>query len=843
MRLFNHDIRSSGPASLGLGRMYASRALCITAPGDVIQLPAELKKHWGFIQAHYARIGLETCHEVIWDLRLEQIRNFPDAQLSCFYFGERENHFRQNNRRFKITARLNSKNSLIELAKYKKIKTPQTFCFDSKDSFINFDEIQYPVYLKSSISTSGLGIVRCNNQKYLTQSVAVLGQGVAFQVQCAIDTELFSSYQFEVIDGKAKILLISDQIVSANAHIGNRYPARYENKTFLSELAQFAADEGMEDIFAFDVAVSDGPNGMIYNLLECNPRFTAATYPTLVAKKLNIQYWTSLIIQVQFKNFDQFDISDLEYKSKTQQGLILICWGSIEYGRLMVMVVGTPEQQLTLMNQLRQRLQTARPTCRSRIFLTPERIAQITGGEWQHCDADHLTLSGVNHYLPYVNAGDLFFDLRKHDDIKKDKDGLHLTRALNKNVSALVIGKNYSNNINAPALLVDHPVKALQDLALATSLQFDGIKIQVIGSHGKTGFKTQLHHILQNQLRVHAHLDSANLQNPVWRALTAIPQDAQVAIIEAAIPTTFAGMDRSFYIRPNYIILTGIGFEHLSSHGTLENLITNKVSSLNFLRTSGSVLLNADDSYFSQIVREVKKVSQCNIYTFGSDEENNAYLIDTVFKNFQWHIKARILDEVIEYLVPLPENYAPLASVSVLLMAKLLGCNLQQCAARYPSYQHFESSGNLYEVSLASGRFLVYDQSRRGEWKGFLSMFELMSRFKPERQGRKIAVISELINLQDNPNAPIDLLEMKAAMARAGIDALFTVARFKDHALALPDGVNWVAHEADSAAIHATVLNFVSTDDVVFVRGVEKSRLDKLTHALLAKGTSVKKLF
>ncbi len=288
MTLFNHDIRGSGPASLGLSRMYASRALCITAKNDVIQLPAELKKHWDFIQAHYARVGLECCHEVVWDLRLEQTRNYPDAPLSCFYFGERENYFRKNDRRFKITRQLNSKNILIELAKQKNIKTPRTICFDSREGFVNTNEIDYPVYLKPSISTSGFGIVRCESQQSLGYAVAALTSDVAFQVQSAVNSKIFSSYQFKAIDGRAELFLISDQIISGNAHAGNSYPGRYENKQFLRDFAQFAVDEGIEDIFAFDVAVSEGPGGMTYDLIECNPRFTAATYPAFVARKLHI---------------------------------------------------------------------------------------------------------------------------------------------------------------------------------------------------------------------------------------------------------------------------------------------------------------------------------------------------------------------------------------------------------------------------------------------------------------------------------------------------------------------------------------------------------------------------
>ncbi len=72
----------------------------------------------------------------------------------------------------------------------------------------------------------------------------------------------------------------------------------------------------------------------------------------------------SLIIRVPFKSFDEFDIKDLEYQSKTQHGLILISWGTIEYGRLMVMVVGTPEQQLALINQLKSRIRAVSQTGR-----------------------------------------------------------------------------------------------------------------------------------------------------------------------------------------------------------------------------------------------------------------------------------------------------------------------------------------------------------------------------------------------------------------------------------------------------------------------------------------------
>ncbi|MDD2920337.1 Mur ligase family protein [Rhodoferax sp.] len=842
MKIFNHDIRSSGPASLGLGKMYASRALCITEKDDVMQLPGELKKHWEYIKKHYERVGLECCQEVIWDLRLEQIIKYPDAELSCFYFGERENLFRPNQKRLEITKILNSKNDLVKLAENFNIKIPITTCFDSKELFLENEVFEYPVYLKPSVSTSGLGIVKCEDHNSLCEAILSLRSKVAFQVQNEIKADCFCSYQFKKINEKAELFLISDQIIANNSHIGNRYPSAYENHNFLMNIAKYAVEEGIEEIFAFDVAVQHGKLGNEYFLIECNPRYTAASYPAIVAKKLNINCWMTLVININFDNFDRFDIKDLEFNKQSRHGVIIIGWGTIEYGRIMLMMIGTSEQQSVLVDQIKNRLKEIDLFNKKMIYLSPDQISRVTGGRWKNTFDKRFDFTGVNFYLPYIEKNDLFFDTRKKEIVDQDEKCEYLDKAFNLGAAIAVVRK-YQHTSSHPVLEVEDPVKALQDMAIATSLQFDGIKIQVIGSHGKTGFKTQLSHLLKDQFRVHAHLDSSNLQKPVWRTLSAIARDAKVAIIETAIPNSHAGTESSFFVRPNYIVITGIGFEHLSSHKTLDNLIINKVAALQGLRPGGCVLINKDDAYYEKIVIAIKNISDCRIYTFGSHSNCDGYLISAVFNKCKWYVKANILGLNIEYTVPLLEDYVPLASVSILLMAKILGGDINQCALNYATYQHFESSGNLYDVAFNNSKFQVYDQSRRGEWKGFISMFELMSRLKPKDNGRKIAVISEFINMEDNPNAPIDLAAMKIQMANAEIDLLFTVSNFTDHIAALPENINWVAHQKESNDIHQVILNCVHEDDIIFVRGIEKARLDKLVDKLLKKGASFIKLF
>lgn len=476
------------------------------------------------------------------------------------------------------------------------------------------------------------------------------------------------------------------------------------------------------------------------------------------------------------------------------------------------------------------------------ILLSTKQMARATGGQWQNLPNEDLGITGVNFYLPWVKPGDLFIH-RSQDQTTVSSDDTILDKAFEQGAVAALVLKNTKQANHRPLLEVENIGKAFQDLALASSLAFDGTKVLVTGSHGKTGFKTQLFHVLRKQIKTHAHLDSANLQYPVWRALTAIPRETEVAIIETAVPAATIAEDRSFFIRPDYCVITGIGFEHLSSHKTVNNLILNKAAVVTGLRPGGKCILNADDPSFGEVHNAVRSYSYCEILSFGSSSKCAGRLVSAKYNDFQWQIVAEILGETVHYTLPLIEDYAPLASVSVLLMAKLLGADLQASASEYLTYKNFESSGNLYEVQLEEGRFHVYDQSRRGEWKGFESMFELMSRLPVENAGRKIAVLSELINLEDNPDAPIDLEKMRSLFERAGVDILFSVHLFKEHSSIVPPATEWRKHGDTFQEIQDELISTIRPNDMIFVRGIEDARLDKLVNKLVATGKSAKKIY
>ena len=844
MKIVNHDIRTSGPSWLGLSRLYSSRALCITEPGDVIQLHADLRPQWPIIQAHYENAGISFTQDVVWDTRLERTQDYPDHKLSAFFFGEREHRFRPDARRREITEFLNSKNNLITLAREMGVPVPETRCFDRiSDAEAQTNEFSYPCYVKPAIALSGIGISRCANPNELRRALGKLQPDIPVQIQNEVQAERFLNVQYVAKDGRVERLLTSEQIVDGNAHSGNRVPACSEPWPVVDALAGWIAAQGMQDIFAFDIAMVNDAGETKFYLLECNPRFNAVSYPTLVAQKIHATHWSTVTVPTAQRDLQSIDLEGIAYDPQRRDGVILINWGAILHGKLMIMLVGTEERQKVLLDEFKQRVSVqAASRLRSTVLLTPKQMERVSAGRWRNLTSGEVCITGVNFYLPWVKSGDLFI-LRERDKATRADYARDLLKAADKGAVAAVVQKNCIEQSALPLLEVENVGKAFQDIALASSLSFDDAKVLVTGSHGKTGFKTQLFHVLNNQIPTHACIDSANLQHPVWRALSAIPKAAKVAIIEAAVPAAGIGQDRSFFIRPDFCVITGIGPEHLSSHKSIGNLILNKAAVVTGLRPGGKCVLNADDPCFDEVRAAVKTYSDCDILAFGSSLQCAGRLISQHFANFQWEVSADILGETVRYTLPMIEDYAPLASVGVLLVAKLLGADPQRCASEYPGYKNFESSGNLYEVQLDQGSFYVYDQSRRGEWKGFESMFELMSRLKPARNGRKVAVLSEFINLDDNPNAPVDFNHMQGFIEKAGIDLLYSVHRFKEHSAIVSQGTQWKHHGETVAEIQDELIAEILPDDMVFIRGIEDARLDKLINKLVELGKSVRKLF
>jgi len=333
----NHDMRECNHEEelakiLGVF-LYPGRALCITNPEDIIQLHSDMQIGWSWMMEHYRRIGIECTDNVIWNDDFNVAKSHPELELSTFFFGESANRVRPDFRRLIITKQMNQKNKLIQLAQRLQVVTPQTDIFDCKTDIelSRLDNYQYPCVLKISESVSGLGVVICHNKEELMFEIEKLNDSLPFQIQEYLDEAVFPSVQYFIgQDGHSMYITECCNFLEGSIHAGNWGGSSmpYRPSSVTHPIAVEMARQGMRGWFSFDTAFYQGR----YYVIECNPRYTGASYPYVAAKKLGADFWAMKSYKTSLKSLSQLDLGALEFDPKKKEGWALINWGPLAVG-------------------------------------------------------------------------------------------------------------------------------------------------------------------------------------------------------------------------------------------------------------------------------------------------------------------------------------------------------------------------------------------------------------------------------------------------------------------------------------------------------------------------------
>lgn len=364
MRIFNHDITlSTHDHAIGTN-LFSGRALALTHPNDKIQMTPELQSEWGFIVDHYAQVGLSHSHDVVWSCSLDEINRHKEYEPSFYFFGDAVNSHQQQRQFFAqmdskwcdVVEFINSKNNFIQLAEDLGVPVPKTLRFSNLAAAKTATNLPLPCYVKPAVSDHGAGIMRCANLADLDNAFAQLDPNVALQVQAEVQASSFLNLQYRVTDAGVERLLVSEQILEGCVHRGNRYPSQYEPWDCAEPLAQWLGEQGMQGIFAVDVAVVPTADGVEYLAIECNPRYNGSSYPTLVAHRMEIPCWSSATYKTALRSLQDVDLTDLTFNPETGSGVILINWGTIKVGEISLLLAGSTVEQFALDQELKARL-------------------------------------------------------------------------------------------------------------------------------------------------------------------------------------------------------------------------------------------------------------------------------------------------------------------------------------------------------------------------------------------------------------------------------------------------------------------------------------------------------
>lgn len=153
-------------------------------------------------------------------------------------------------------------------------------------------------------------------------------------------------------------------------------------------------------------------------------------------------------------------------------------------------------------------------------------------------------------------------------------------------------------------VVVDNALVALQRLATFRREAFNGHIVAITGSNGKTMVKEWIYNVLPAEMKLFRSPRSYNSQLGVALSLLMIPDDAQIALIEAGIsqPDEMARLQKM--IAPESVIFTGFGDAHQANFESVQQKISEK---LILAQSAKRIIYNSDNKEFARALESLYK--------------------------------------------------------------------------------------------------------------------------------------------------------------------------------------------------------------------------------------------
>ena len=239
---------------------------------------------------------------------------------------------------------------------------------------------------------------------------------------------------------------------------------------------------------------------------------------------------------------------------------------------------------------------------------TAEDIEKATGGR----ATSSFDAQGVSIDTRTLRPGDLFVALT---DVR---DGHDFVSVALKNGAAGALVSRIPKGVSdeAPLIVVDDVLNALEDMGRFARARISGKVIAITGSAGKTSTKDMLLSVLSKQGRVSGSEASYNNHWGVPLTLARTPQDVDFAVIEIGMnhPGEIAPLSKM--AAPDVAIVTTIALTHLAAFSGIEAIAKEKASIFEGLVDGGVSIVNLDVNPAGI----VSDAAADTMLSFGTDE-------------------------------------------------------------------------------------------------------------------------------------------------------------------------------------------------------------------------------
>jgi UDP-N-acetylmuramoyl-tripeptide--D-alanyl-D-alanine ligase len=436
------------------------------------------------------------------------------------------------------------------------------------------------------------------------------------------------------------------------------------------------------------------------------------------------------------------------------------------------------------------------------------------------------TAGGVSIDSRTLERGDIFFAIKGENHDGHD----HVADALAAGAAAAVVREGASALAAfGPIFPVDDTLLALERLGVAARARTGARIVAVTGSVGKTSAKEMLRRMLAACGAAHASAASYNNHWGVPLTLARMPADARFGVFEIGMNHAGEIAPLTRMARPHVALVTTIAPVHIEHLGSLEAIADAKAEVFLGLEPGGVAVLNRGAPQFDRLAAAAR-AQRATVRTFGSDETSDARLLGVVGTEAGSRVEARMLGRRLCFELGAPGAHMAENALGALLAAEALGADLEACASALSGFSAQKGRGARISIATPDGPATIIDESYNANPASMRAALKLLGAAKPGPNGRRIAVIGDMLELgadgaamhaelvSDLEADHVDLLFGAGPLTRALYDAAPASMR-----------AAWAERSEGLAAELAAALR---GGDVVMVKGSNGSRMGPLVAAL-----------
>ena len=455
------------------------------------------------------------------------------------------------------------------------------------------------------------------------------------------------------------------------------------------------------------------------------------------------------------------------------------------------------------------------------------------GGDPCRWVAEEWAADGISIDTRTLKRGEIFVALADardgHDFVKA---------AFEKGAPAALVARAPGDTPDgAPLLLVRDTLEGLRDLARAARVRNFGKRIAVTGSAGKTSVKEMLHAALASSGSVHAADRSFNNHWGVPLTLARLPIDCEFGIFEIGMNHAGEITPLTRLVAPHVAIVTTIAPAHLEFFGSLDKIAEAKSEIFSGVAKNGAAVLPRDSSQFDLLKDRARDAGVRRIISFGEHDEADIRLVDYALKGEQGAINVSAFGEAIGFTLGAPGRHQAVNALAVIAALNAIGEPLGPALDALAGFAAGEGRGARRKIRIAGGgEILLIDESYNANPASMAAALALLGASRPRGNGRRIAVLGEMLEL--GPQGPALHAALVESLIVANVDRLYVAGELMDHLWdAAPKAMRGARAET-AAELASAVLADLRDGDVVMVKGSNASKVSDIARALETAGAA-----